>query len=327
MSLRPASNPVTPRHHSPERLPANLTPQEQARRLRHNAVTERAAALVRNDHTKINHFRDKVSAYRNGNMTAQQLIDAFFVLFDTSSAELGKLVKELADIFELAAKRDALLKAWADWKAINEDYPSLPGPTRATGSSSSANTAASVLGHAIGANRVLKLKSSTQQSSRSAVSRNGSWGSAPNGSIFPPASASSNKNSASAIAARMGGASSRASPAPTPSWLQSAPASARPTPPVSRTGSSQNLPLPRADAFPSLPKAAKPKSTVFTPGYKGAGVRRVNSNAPSGSVWAAGGDDGASNSNGASNSAEDAADAGRKQAKGRKGKQVLFNWG
>ncbi|KKY13876.1 putative c2h2 finger domain-containing protein [Diplodia seriata] len=102
---------------------------EQARRLRHNAVTERASNMLRNDQTKVANFRQKVSFYKNGSMTAPQLVEAFFSLFDTSSAELGKLIKELAEIFEIGSKKDALLKAWNDWKAINEDYPSLPGPS------------------------------------------------------------------------------------------------------------------------------------------------------------------------------------------------------
>ncbi|KAF1355438.1 hypothetical protein BDV97DRAFT_345551 [Delphinella strobiligena] len=328
---QPAAGSNTPRTSSPERPPANLTPREQARRLRHNAVTERAANLVHNDQSKLATFRDKVSAYRQNKMTADQLIDAFFVLFDTSSAELGKLVKELADIFEIATKRDQLLKAWGNWKAINEDYPSLPGPAAGAGSSSTSGgptTAASILGHSVGINRVLKLKSSTQQSSRSAVGKNAGWGTAAAGPMFPPLSTSNNK-SASAIAARMGGASSaaRANPVPTPNWLQSAPSSARPSPPTSRTPSSANLAPPRKDAFPALPKAAKPTSTIFSPGYTGAGVRKVNSPAPAGSSpWAGAGAASAASSSGLGIPAEE--ENSRKQAKGRKGKQqVLFNWG
>ena len=153
-----------------QRSPETLTPQEQARRVRHAAVTERAANLLANDQRKLGEFRDRISSYRNGNISASELIDAFFSLFDTSSEELGKLVKELADIFEIAGKRDALLKAWNDWKAINEDYPSLPGPSGAN-----VGTAAGVLASGMGTSRVLKLKSSTAQSSRSPTARQRSW--------------------------------------------------------------------------------------------------------------------------------------------------------
>lgn len=152
---RPPAAAASPRPSSPARPTEQLTPQEQARRLRHAAVTERAANLLRNDNLKLTEFRERISAYRLGTLSASDLIEAFFALFDTSSQELGKLVKELADIFEVTGKRDGLLKAWSDWKAINEDYPSLPGP-------SGPSTAASILGS--GGSRVLKLKSSTAQS-------------------------------------------------------------------------------------------------------------------------------------------------------------------
>ena len=89
---------------------------------------DRAAAMLHKDASKITDFRTRVSSYRTSTITASQLIDSFFTLFDVSSADLGKLVKELADIYETEAKRAGLLKAWNDWRAINEDYPSLPAP-------------------------------------------------------------------------------------------------------------------------------------------------------------------------------------------------------
>ena len=104
------------------------SPQEQALRMRHTAVIERASNLLRNDQAKLREFRAKVSSFRTSSITATELIDGFFSLFDTSSTELGKLVKELADIYEDEAKRTSLLQAWNDWRAINEDYPALPGP-------------------------------------------------------------------------------------------------------------------------------------------------------------------------------------------------------
>ena len=106
---------------------AAQTPQDQARLLRHNAVTERATNMLRNDQIKLQQFRTDVSAYRNDKVSPAQFIEGLFALFDSDSKELGKLIKELADIFEIPAKQQGLLKAWSDWKAINEDYPSLPG--------------------------------------------------------------------------------------------------------------------------------------------------------------------------------------------------------
>ncbi|KAK5133634.1 hypothetical protein LTR08_007488 [Meristemomyces frigidus] len=294
-----------------------LTPQEQARRLRHAAVTERAANLLRNDQTKLTEFRDRVSAYRNGTITPPNLIDAFFALFDTSSSELGKLIKELADIFEIAGKRDNLLKAWGDWRAINEDYPSLPGPTGAN-----ATTAAGILGAGIGASRVLKLKSSTAQSGRI----HGVGQQRPSGAV--PGSSRQPTSAAFPSLPATNGTSSKGSapPAPTPSWLAMRPAaasstssSARPSPAPSRTQSFANLSK-GTNAYPALPAAKKPTSSVFTPGYTGAGVIR-NNGSSSRNAW---GPDG----NAAIEPPAVTEHPGAAKGKGKKGKKnVIFNWG
>ena len=55
----------------------------------------------------------------------------------------------------------------------------------------------------------------------------------------------------------------------------------------SRNQSSANLGA--ANAFPELPKAKKPTSTVFSPGYTGSGVIRTNSNFSGVNAWQPGG--------------------------------------
>ncbi|EED18726.1 C2H2 finger domain protein, putative [Talaromyces stipitatus ATCC 10500] len=146
-------------------LNTSLSPQDQARRLRHSAVIERASNLLQNDATKTSEFRTKVSNYRTSLISATDLIDSFFSLFDTPTSELGKLIKELAEIYEDDSKKTALLSAWNNWRAINEDYPALPGPNGILPGLSSGTTGS-------GGKRVLRLKSSTAQSSRSAYTPN-----------------------------------------------------------------------------------------------------------------------------------------------------------
>ena len=221
-----------------------LTPQEQARRLQHVAVMDRASNMLKNDQTKLSDFRGSVSSYRTSALSASQLIDAFFSIFEVPAADLGKLIKELADIYENETKRNELLKAWNDWRAINEDYPSLPGPSGVLPGSSAA--AAGSGGH-----RVLKLKSSTAQSSRSAVSKHGSWGNAAAAVPFPTMPASANRAGVGRV---------NATPWVAPSSARPSPASSRPTsrPPPSRQTNGIG-----SDAFPLLPVAAKPNTTIF----------------------------------------------------------------
>jgi len=297
------------------------TAQERARALRHNAVIERASILLQNDQTKVGIFRTKISAYRTSNLTASQLIDAFFVLFDASSSELGKLINELAEIFEVAGKRDTLLKAWNDWRAINEDYPSLPGPNGAM--PSAANTGAGV------GKRILKLKSSTAQSSRSATSRHASWGSAgitlplraqnpgPAHIPFPQLpSLSANRNGAGKVA-------------PTP-WVnvnsgQSTPRIALSAPrsrSTSRPPAQAKL-ISGAAAFPALPAALKPGMNVSRPGYLGNPVLRKDNSGRNTPVnaWTDGG--GTATLSAIEVSEEE---SGRGKGKGKK-KTTLYHWG
>ncbi|KAF1942671.1 hypothetical protein EJ02DRAFT_374995 [Clathrospora elynae] len=283
------------------------TPQERARLLRHNAVTERATNMLRNNELKLREFRNLVSAYRHSKLSATQLIEGFFALFDTNSKDMGKLIKELADIFEIAAKREGLLKAWNDWRAINEDYPSLPGS--ATEQALNGGSAAR------GGSRVLKLKSSTVQSSRSSANQQASWSNTSSSNPFPALPAPSS--------ARVG-----AKPGQTP-WASSSSAttSVRASPMPSRTASSTNLSRKTgpSDAFPALPAAAKPTSTIFSPGYTGLGLRRDNSgrNTPVGTPWGA---PSATNSGTTTPTAEDVGAAGKKKGNKNK-KQTILQWG
>ncbi|KAK4695856.1 hypothetical protein P7C71_g1968, partial [Lecanoromycetidae sp. Uapishka_2] len=273
---------------------------------------ERASALLKHDQTKLSDFRSSVSSYRTSTITAAQLIDLFFSLFDVSSSDLGKLIKELADIYENESKRNGLLKAWNDWRAINEDYPSLPGPGGVLPGSSAA--AAGSGGH-----RVLKLKSSTAQSSRSAVSKQGSWNSAANANPFPSMPAATNANRAGA---------GRVGPVPwaAPSSAHHSPAPSRPVSKAAMTGRADGIGSIR-DAFPALPVAAKPNTMIagLTRGTVRWDDGRGNgnplnpwgqSNSSSGSATPAAGVDG-----------EVEVDIESSKKKGKKQKQMLYKFG
>lgn len=281
----------------------DFTPQEQSRRIQHNAVIDRASTMLKNDPTKISDFRSRVSSYRTSTITAQQLIDTFFTLFDASAADVGKLVKALAEIYESESKRSDLLKAWNDWRAVNEDYPSLPGPV------SGAQPAATTTGR-----RILKLKSSTAQSSRSAVNRQEAWGNA--------ATASATSNTAQS-ANRVGPGRVGATPWATPSSSSSSrpvQASAAPAPSIALRG-------PGVEAFPALPAAAKPNTQMF--GLHRGSVRWDDRSPVPANPWGGGG--GGVVSAGASANASDAeveegtvVGGGKKKAKK---KQTLYKFG
>jgi hypothetical protein len=269
--------------------------------------------MLGNDVHKVSEFRAKISAYRTSTITASDLINCFFSLFDTTTVELGKLIKELADLFENDSKRSDLLKAWNDWKAASEDYPALPGN-------------ASTPSIAQGGARVLKLKSSTAQSSRSSANRQGSWGLGAAGSSsnpIPPLPAGY-----SAFANRVGAGRVSATPwtASSSSSFQPSSRAASEAPPSSRTTMPQNS---AEEAFPALPAAKQPATTIFG---SGSGAARRYGNALPANVWNGGVGANASgtaseneNEEGSGNAA---AGAGRGKRKGnRNKKQTLFQWG
>lgn len=225
---------------------ANLPPAERARLLRHSAVIERAAQLLGNDATKLATFRTHISSFKSGTMTASLLIDAFFALFaDTSASALGTLVREVAELFEDKAKADALRKAWQDWRAINEDYPSLPGLGGMHGATTSSSGWASAAaagpslhnGGGAGAaarekhtTRVLKLKNSTLRGSATGGGGGGVPGSGPAaaavvGSVQWANSAQARGTAPASSSAAfpalppVGGKGGKAKPAPTPFWI------------------------------------------------------------------------------------------------------------
>lgn len=344
---------------------ANMTPAERARLVRHGAVIERASNLLGNDATKMNDFRSHISSYKNGSLTAPGLIDSFFSLFsDTSANALGTLVREVADLFDDKPKADALHKAWQDWRAINEDYPSLPGlggmhgaTTSSSGWASAASSGPTLhpgSGSAAAARerhttRVLKLKNSTQ-ARRGSVP--GSEPAVPGPAAGPssvqwssparPPAASTSSAAFPALPPAAGSKKSAAAAKTAPLWIggtqpavsgaSSASASRSSTPIVRRAAPSAGggRAPPRDDAFPALPAAPKVQTTIF--GYGGGrGVRRdFGGGRETGFSWGGGG--GPSEEGGGAGAEDEGgedsgAGGGKKKGKGKKGKNVLVAWG
>ncbi|KAH7017146.1 hypothetical protein EDB80DRAFT_888409 [Ilyonectria destructans] len=310
---------------------SNISPEERARLVRHGAVVERASNLLGNDTHKMDTFRSHITSYRQGAFTGPQLVDAFFTLFaDTSSNALGTLVREVAELFDDKNKADALRKAWQDWRAINEDYPSLPGLSGmhgATSSSSgwaSASAASPALPNAAPSqkysNRVLKLKNSTRLGGPAPVSSKGpsTWIATP--ALQPPRAAGFPSLPSSKPSKSSAGPSSSGPSSSGPSWNtgsasqgnQSAPLNNRP-----RNGRGGE------DAFPALPAAPKPQTTIF--GYgSGRLVHRDYGQRESNFQWG-----GSESSTPAAEEPTQETEEGAPKKKGGKGKkkQVLVQWG
>lgn len=336
--------------------PANLSPEDRARRVRHGAVIERASNLLHNDAAKIATFREHISTYHKGKFSAPQFVDALFTLFaDTSSNALGTLLRELAELFEDKKKAGDLRQAWQDWRAINEDYPSLPGLSGMHGATSSssgwANAAAAnpAVPHAAPAQkhstRVLKLKNSTRLGpapvstsakgppgwvpASASGSRSTTRPQVSSASAFPslPPSGTSTQQ-ATPRSSTVSTITASAAAALRPSWNA---ASSQASSGGSALSTRNKRPGQRdGDSFPALPAAPKPQTTIF--GYgTGRGVRsdwgtsRTENTFQWGSSPSTGAAAGSSTDAGPGEDA-DGSSGGKKG--GKKGKkQVLVQWG
>ncbi|SPN96581.1 related to E3 ubiquitin ligase [Cephalotrichum gorgonifer] len=302
---------------------ASLSPQDRARHARHRGVIERAQTFLGNDPARMAKFREDVSSFKNGRLNGPKFLDAMFMLFaETSSNSLGVLIRELAELFEDPAKADSLRKAWQDWRAINEDYPSLPGLGGMHGATTSntgwaaAASASPAAPTAAGASqkhstRVLKLKSATRQSLSGPSSSSPAAPSAAVSSWTAPSASTSSRppparSAFPSLPTRTATGASRPAAAPRSSWVASAGGSGPARPPVAG-----------ADAFPALPAAPKPVTSIF--GYGRGSVRRDwGQSTNTGFSWTGGADQG--------EQAEEEEEEVGKKKKG-KGKKVLVQWG
>ncbi|KAH9987334.1 hypothetical protein F4779DRAFT_285709 [Xylariaceae sp. FL0662B] len=307
----------------------NITPETRVRLLRHSAVVERASNLLQNDRIKVDAFRNHISSYHQDKISAAALIDALFSLFsDTSSSALGTLVREVADLFEDKTKGDRLRKALNDWRAINEDYPTLPGLSGMHGATTSnsgwaAAAASSPVAAAAAAapsqrhtTRVLKLKSSTQQSRRSSIEQSPALFSRGATSSRPPPPAASFPALPSSS-----GSSATARPSSAVIWGSG-----------SGGGTSQRAPrlTPKStspeEAFPALPTAPKPTTSIL--GYGRGNLRRdAGGSKNTGFTWGGNANE-AEAAAGDTNEEGGGGDGGGKGKRGNKGKKkVLVQWG
>ncbi|KAK6362822.1 hypothetical protein TWF730_000275 [Orbilia blumenaviensis] len=272
---------------------------------KHEQVVGRAMRLLNNDASKLEQFKKYISSYNGGNMSARDLIEAFWVLFDVRAADLATLLRELSELFEKEEKRRQLLEAWNEWKSVNEDYPPMPGSSGATAAGA-------------GGARVLKLKNATNRNLRagaspwsavtsSTIERGGGSLADINGGgrIVPGAAVTvAGKGKAPVTGGSSPWASAVRNQGPGPS--RGPVAGKGRAPPVATVVSSAE--------FPSLPKAL--------PKY--APVPRKNEGTAPASVWG-GSIAGASGSGGGDTGASDLTVVGVK-GKGKK-KQQIISWG
>jgi hypothetical protein len=266
--------------------------------------------MRRHSDKKLDTFKADISRYHQDSLTASGLVNQFWALFDTNASELGILIKELADLFEDEPKRQGLLKAWNDWKVINEDYPPFAGAS-SSGSGGTENS------------RVLKIKSSTSHSARSTTARQGAWGAA---AVVPSSSSASFSSAPSSVPGPALRSANRQGPGAhtqTPWVAPSAPARPAASGPSVAAGPSRKV---GKDEFPSLPTKPPPppgwgpiKKKDPYAAYNGAPPPQVG-------AWGGGGSGGEQSAEPSESEEVGGSSNAGKKKKGKQ-KQILFHVG
>ncbi|KAF3288078.1 hypothetical protein TWF132_008056 [Orbilia oligospora] len=284
--------------------PANI-PTSTAQK--HEQVVSRATRLLNGDSSKLETFKKYISSYNSDKMSARDLIEAFWVLFNVQvAADLATLLRELSELFEKEEKRRRLLEAWNEWKSVNEDYPPMPG-------NSSGATAAGA-----GGARVLKLKSATNRNLRAGASP---WSAVTSSTIERGGGSLADINGggrivpgAAVTVAGKGKAPVTGGSSPWASAVRNTGSGSSRAAAAGRGKAGSSAAVVSSAEFPSLPKAP--------PKY--APVPRKNEGTAPASVWGAS-NAGASGSGGGESGPPDLMIMGVK-GKGKK-KQQIISWG
>ncbi|EPS39371.1 hypothetical protein H072_6882 [Dactylellina haptotyla CBS 200.50] len=298
---QPAAITPTPQPSIPSNVPTSMAQK-------HEMVVSRATRLLNNDAGRLEKFKRYISSYNAENMSARDLIEAFWVLFDVRATDLATLMRELSELFEKEDKRRALLEAWNEWKAVNEDYPPMPGSVAPAPSAAGAGGA-----------RVLKLKSATNRNLKAGASP---WSAVTSRTIERGGGSLAEINGGGAkigvpgSSVTVAGKGKAVSSGPTP-WASAVrnPGGGGSSSSAGRGGRAAPAATVVSTAeFPSLPKAPP----------KHAPVPRKGEGAPPASVWGSGPAGGSGNANGGG-AEGDLAVVGTK-GKGKK-KQTIIQWG
>ncbi|POS87566.1 hypothetical protein EPUL_001649 [Erysiphe pulchra] len=327
----------------------NNTPNERVRSLKDKAVNERASLLLQNNSLKISQFHSFLIAFKDGSIIASSFIDNLLLLFvEIPSSSLGTLIREIADLIEDEKKAEELRTAWNNWRAINEDYPSLPTASNSGDSSAilswaarTGNVSSSGYNALASSVRITKLKKSTAQSGRSPISQSRSWGSASmasgsveedsskmmndSSSAFPTLPSSGNKNLSNSQkpVTKIWASTLNVTTNSSSNNLDHSGPSRRPI--TLSTG--RNIEGKKGkEAFPSLPSVERPHDQIFGNGNRP--VKR-NISAPKDNVWRGNGETSLSGRDVQTNVDvinEESGSKGKKKGNKEK-KQLLMGWG
>ncbi|BGP21047.1 hypothetical protein JCM10213_007564 [Rhodosporidiobolus nylandii] len=236
---------------------------------RHEALMRRVGEAVRGNEAKVAGFKIAVRSYRSGELSAGDLVDQLFNVFEQNIDVSTEIFNSLADLFEDASKRTAINNAWRDLRIEQNQFPSLMPLAPALNGVPTAphNTSARALAAQHRTAGRGQAASTWDRVERAATSA-GPAQIAPRGNPFPALVSASNAKQIPGLAkagqqAKRGAASGTA-------WSGSGGGSSS-----AAAGPSSNS----ASAFPSLSSSAAPSRPASSAAYTPVSISRPSSSA------------------------------------------------
>ncbi|KAF9972020.1 hypothetical protein BGZ73_004924 [Actinomortierella ambigua] len=123
---------------------------------KHAALQDRVQQYLKGTTHSLSQFRQLTTQYRNSQIPANQYVASLASLFFNDMDKTGKVIQGVHEVLDTDSKKNELLRAWQDYKAVQNQFPSLE--TVVASSSSQPATMAQVASPST--RRVLVIKSS-----------------------------------------------------------------------------------------------------------------------------------------------------------------------
>ncbi|GAA5970452.1 hypothetical protein JCM11641_001714 [Rhodosporidiobolus odoratus] len=221
---------------------------------KHEQLLRRVHGVVNGNEGKVAGFRFSVRSYRNNELSAADLVDQLFHVFDRNIDTSASIITSLADLFVSPSdesRRTAILSAWRDLRIEQNQFPSLAPLAPAlngvpTAPHNTAQRALSAQHRSAGRGAA----SSTWDRVERAATSSGPAPVAPRSNPFPALMGASNAKAIPGLS-KAGQQSKRATGGPSTAWSAASAASS------ASAGAS--------NAFPSLSSNSRPPSAAHTP--------------------------------------------------------------
>ncbi|KAF9164407.1 hypothetical protein BGX21_011286 [Mortierella sp. AD011] len=92
---------------------------------KHAALQDRVQQYLQGTTGTLSQFRTLTTQYRNGQIPANQYVASLASLFNLDLEKTGKVTQGLYEVFDSETKKAELMKAWRDFKTVQNQFPSL----------------------------------------------------------------------------------------------------------------------------------------------------------------------------------------------------------